>query len=160
MNPGAVIDQTADSESDVPASPGQWPASPERDQLPPDSSLESGECSDQSVQKTVNNPRSASSSQRQSQPSILSHSMPSGRHSPISARHFPRESESPSLESPDLLSPSTGSLDTFKCPMKDCRKSCAGPDGLKYHIEVRCPVIGCLSKADFYSVTMMALQYH
>lgn len=36
--PSAVNDVTADSESDAPVSSGQWPASPEREQLPPDSS--------------------------------------------------------------------------------------------------------------------------
>ena len=36
--PSAVNDATADSESDAPVSSGQWPASPEREQLPPDSS--------------------------------------------------------------------------------------------------------------------------
>ena len=38
MAPSAVDDVTADSESDAPVSSGQWPASPEREQLPPDSS--------------------------------------------------------------------------------------------------------------------------
>ena len=98
MTPRAVIDQTVDSESDVPVSSGQWPESPERDQLPPDSSLESAEHSDHSVHRTLNTPRLLLSSRRQSRVSISSHSMLSRRPSPIT-RDFPIESGSPDVVS-------------------------------------------------------------
>ena len=72
MTPSAVMDQSVDSESDVPVSSGQWPASPERDQLPPDSSGASAELSDHSVQRILKNHRSVASSRRQSHASISS----------------------------------------------------------------------------------------
>ena len=99
ITPSALIDQTVGSESDVPASSGQWPESPERDQLPPDSSLESAEHSDHSVHRTLNTPRLLLSSRRQSRVSISSHSMLSRRPSPTPTRDFPIESRSPNVVS-------------------------------------------------------------
>ena len=142
MTPSVVNDQTADSDSDVPVSSGQWPASPERNQLPPDSSPVNAEHSDHSVQRMMKNPRSVPSSRRQSHASISSHSMPSGRPSPISARRPSRESGSPSMVSPGLLSPSIASssageeVQRFKCQAPGCDKSYRKPAGLKYHMDV------------------------
>lgn len=142
MTPSVVNDQTADSESDVPVSSGQWPASPERDQLPPDSSPVNAEHSDHSVQRMSKNPRSVLSSRRQSHASIPSHPMLSGRPSPISARRPSRESGSPSMISPSLLSPSVASssageeVHPFKCQAPGCDKSYKKPAGLKYHMDV------------------------
>lgn len=116
MTPRAVIDQTVDSESDVPVSSGQWPESPERDKLPPDSSLESAEHSDHSVHRTLNTPRLLLSSRRQSRVSISSHSMLSRRPSPISTRDFPIES---------------GSLDVASWNVVDC-----GADNESNSVEV------------------------
>lgn len=142
MTPSAVIDQTADSESDIPVSSGQWPASPELDQLPPDSSWASAEHSDHSVQRILKNPRSDSSSRRQSHASISSHSLLPGRPSPIPARRFSRETGSPSIVSPGLLSPSVASTSAdeevrrFKCQAPGCDKSYKRSTGLKYHVDV------------------------
>ena len=63
--PNAETDQTAPSESDDPVSSGQWPASPEREQLPPDSSSASAEPSDDSVHRVLNNPPLVSSARKQ-----------------------------------------------------------------------------------------------
>lgn len=142
MTPTGAIDQTADSESDVPVSSGQWPASPERDQLPPDSSSASAEHSDHSVQRISSKPHSVSSSRRQSQASNSSRSMPSRRPSPITARRFSRELESLSMASPGLLSPSFAStsagddVQRFVCQAPGCDKSYKNPNGLKYHVDV------------------------
>lgn len=98
MTPSAAIDQTANSESDVPVSSGQWPSSPERDQLPPDSSSASAEHSDHSVHKTSTKIGSLSSLRRQTHAMNPSHSMPPKRPSPIPARPLSIESESPGRE--------------------------------------------------------------
>lgn len=161
MTPTGAIDQTADSESDVPVSSGQWPASPERDQLPPDSSSASAEHSDHSVQRISSKPHSVSSSRRQSQASNSSRSMPSRRPSPITARRFSRELESLSMASPGLLSPSFAStsagddVQRFVCQAPGCDKSYKNPNGLKYHVDrhhpstgpfenFKCPVEDCI----------------
>lgn len=142
MTPSAISDQTADSESDVPVSPGQWPSSPERDQLPPDSSLESAEHSDYSIQKIPDNPNSVSSSRRQSHASFSSHSMPSGRPSPIPARPFQIASGSPRVVSPGLSSSSViptsadEEVHRFTCQVSGCDKSYKNASGLKYHVDV------------------------
>lgn len=142
MTPSAVIDQTADSESDIPVSSGQWPLSPERDQLPPDSSFASAEYSDHSVQKTSSNPRSISSSRRQSHASSSSYSMPLGRPASISAERFSRGAGSPSMVSPGLSSPSVTSTSAgeevhrFTCQAPGCDKSYKNSSGLKYHVDV------------------------
>ncbi|KAF6226962.1 hypothetical protein HO133_008403 [Letharia lupina] len=141
MTPSAVIDQTADSESDIPVSSGQWPLSPERDQLPPDSSFASAEYSDHSVQKTSSNPRSISSSRRQSHASSSSYSMPLGRPASISAERFSRGAGSPSMVSPGLSSPSVTSTSAgeevhrFTCQAPGCDKSYKNSSGLKYHVD-------------------------
>lgn len=148
MTPSAVNDQTEDSESDVPVSSGQWPSSPERDQLPPDSSLESAEHSDHSVQRIRNNHNSVSSSRRQSRASFSSHSMQSGRPSPIPARPFSIASGSPRMVSPGLLSPSVVSTSAgeevhrFTCQVPGCDKSYKNAGGLKYHVDHRHPRTG------------------
>lgn len=138
----AVTDQTADSESDVPASSGQWPASPERDQLPPDSSSASGEHSDYSVQDISKYPLSFSSSRRQSGASISSHSILSGPPGPISTGRFLRHSGSSSIKSSSILSPSVASSSggeeshRFTCHASGCGKSYKAASGLKYHVDV------------------------
>lgn len=138
----AVTDQTADSESDVPASSGQWPASPERDQLPPDSSSASGEHSDYSVQDNSSYPLSSSSSRRPSGASISSHSISSKPPGPISTGHFLRQSGSSSTKSPGILSPSVASSSggeesrRFTCQASGCDKSYKNASGLTYHVDV------------------------
>ena len=132
MISNAVIDQTADSESDVPLSSGQWPASPERDQLPPDSSSGSTEHSDHLVQRLSKAPLSVSSSRRQSHVSSSSHSMPSGRPSPISARRL-----SHGISSPRGTTPSAGEeVHRFTCQASGCDKSYKNSGGLKHHMDV------------------------
>ena len=137
-----VTDQTADSESDVPASSGQWPASPERDQLPPDSSSASAEHSDHSIKNISKDPISFSSSRRQSHTSKSSNSIPSGRPGRISTRRLLRHSGSPSILSPGILTPSVASssggeeIHRFTCDAPGCDKSYKNPSGLKYHVDV------------------------
>ena len=72
MTPSAVTDSSVNSDTDDPVSSGQWPASPERDQLPPDSSLEYPEHSDHLFESLSNIPRSVSSAPKQSHTSISS----------------------------------------------------------------------------------------
>lgn len=143
LAPSAVIDQTIDSESDAPISSGQWPASPEHDQLPPDSTLASAETSDHSVQRMLNNPRSVSSSQNKRNASISSHSVLSVRRSPMVTRRFSKAIGSPSMVSSDLLSLSGTSTSAgedvrrFTCQAPGCGKSYTRAGSLKYHVDVR-----------------------
>lgn len=138
----AVIDQTADSESDVPASSGQWPASPERDQLPPDSSSASAENSDSSTHNISKHPLSFLSSRRQSHASMSSHSVLSGRPGPISTREFLRHSGPPSMKSSGISTPSvassSGSEDVhrFTCYAPGCGKSYKKSSALENHMDV------------------------
>ena len=106
MIPTPIIDlETTDSESDAPVSSGQWPASPEREKLPPDSSPASAEHSDHSLKRIIDNPPSVSSPRKQSSGSMASHSSPLGRPSPILASHFSGESGPSIRASSGALSP-------------------------------------------------------
>ena len=137
----AVTDQTADSESDIPASSGQWPASPERDQLPPDSSSASAENSDHSIQISLKRPLSVSS-RRQSHESMSSHSLLSGRPGPISTGYDLRQSRSPSRKFSGISTPSAPSssggedVHRFTCRTPGCDKSYKKSSGLKTHMNV------------------------
>ena len=132
MTPSAVIDSTADSESDAPVSSGQWPASPEREQLPPDSSLESAEHSDHSV----------SYARRQRKASFSFHSIPPRPPSPVLARPFSRDSGPFGMTSPSALSPSGTStrageeVHCSACQVPGCNKLCKRSGGLKDHVDV------------------------
>lgn len=138
----AVTGQTAESESDVPASSGQWPASPERDQLPPDSSSASGEHSDYSILDISKYPLSFSSSRRQSGASVSSRSVLSRPPGPISAGRSLRRPGSLKIKSPVIVSPSVASSSggeeshRFTCHESGCGKSYKNAGGLKYHVDV------------------------
>ena len=126
--PTAVIDRTPDSESDVPVSSGQWPASPELNQLPPDSSFASPQHSDHSFERISDNPHQAMSSQRQSSATSSSHSTP---------RRPAREPVSPTYPSPSFMSTSAGGeFHRFTCQASGCDKSYKNPRSLKYHMDV------------------------
>ncbi len=142
MSPNGVIDPTSDSETDNPVSSGQWPASPERDQLPPDSSLETTQHSDHSVQRMSKISRSVSSVRNQSHASVSSQSTPSRRPSPMLVRQSEREPESPHKASLTQLSPSGTSTSAgegnhrFTCRALDCDKSYKRSSSLKRHVNV------------------------
>ena len=110
MSPRAVIDRTTDSESDAPISSEQWPASPEREQLPPDSSSASADHSDHSAHRILNTFRSASPTRRRSNASTSSHSIQSGPPSHISARPSLETSKPLDVMPPTASSPSFTSI--------------------------------------------------
>ena len=140
LSPG--IDLTTDSETDRPLSSGQWPASPERDQLPPDSSLEATECSDHSGQMMLDQPRSVCPTRTQSRTPTSSQSTPSRQSSLVIAKQVTTQSGSPRMSSPGFPSPSGTSTtagegaNRFMCQVTDCGKSYKRSGGLKHHIDV------------------------
>ena len=142
MSPSTVIDRSVDSESDVPLSSGQWPASPEREQLPPDSSLASAEHSDHSAHRILNTSGSAPSVRRSSNASVSCPSMPSESPSPVPARQSSRESGSLGMTFPNAIPPSVTSgsageeFHSFACHVPGCKKSFKESDGLKAHVNV------------------------
>ena len=142
VSPSTVIDRSVDSESDVPLSSGQWPASPEREQLPPDSSLASAEHSDHSVHRVLNTSLSAPSARRPSNASISCPSIPSEPLSPIPARPSSRETGAlgmthPSAISSSVISSSAGEEDHgYACQVPSCNKSFEKAGGLKAHVNV------------------------
>lgn len=142
VNPTTAIDRSIDSESDVPLSSGQWPASPEREQLPPDSSFASAEHSDHSAHESFNTPLPAPSSRKPSNASISCPSVPSEPPSPIPARRSSRESDSVGRTVPSAISPSVTSSSAaeedhgFACQVPGCEKSFKKPAGLNAHVNV------------------------
>ena len=140
--PSVTADHTADSESDVLVSSGQWPASPERDQLPPDSSPASAEKIDPSALRISHDPHSLLSSRTHSNASLSSNSTQLGRLSSKAPRRLPVEPGSPEMVSPGQ--PSTNLTSTsaaeefhrFKSQVPDCSKLYKESDGLKSHLDV------------------------
>ena len=136
--PSVTADHTADSESDVPVSSGQWPASPERDQLPPDSSPASVEHIDHSASRISHDPHSLSSSRAHSNTSFSSSLMQVGRPSSKATRRLSVEpGSSPGHPSISLTSTSAAEeFHRFKCQVPDCSKSYKDSGGLKSHVDV------------------------
>ena len=142
MSPNGVIDPTRDSETDNPVSSGQWHASPDRDQLPPDSSLETTQHSDHSVQRMSKISHSVSSVRNQSHASVSSQSTPSRRPSPMLVGRSERELGSLRKASSSHLSSSSTSTSAgegnhrFTCQAPDCDKSYKRSGSLKRHVNV------------------------
>ena len=136
--PSVTADHTADSESDVPVSSGQWPASPERDQLPPDSSPASVEHIDHSGSRISHDPHLLSSSRAHSNASFSSNSMQLGRPSSKAPRRLSVEpGSSPGHPSINLTSTSAAEESyRFKCQVPDCSKSYKDSGGLRSHLNV------------------------
>lgn len=130
-----------ESESDIPVSSGQWPASPDRNQLPPDSSA--------STTNPDDSPHKASAQ--------ITSDIKRRRHSgtPISAALSPRPISrlsietsrlsketssgpmSPSLVSPSIVSTSAGEeIQSYKCERGGCGKVYKDARALKYHVDV------------------------
>ena len=140
--PSPAIDPATDSETDRPVSSGQWPASPDRDQLPPDSSFEAAEHSDHSALMILDQPCSLNSAETQSCAPMSSRSTPSRKSSLISAKQVAAQLGSPLIASSRISSPSGISITTdectypFTCQMPDCAKSYKRSGGLKNHMDV------------------------
>ncbi|KAM0799531.1 hypothetical protein BDR22DRAFT_322200 [Usnea florida] len=139
--PSVTADHTADSESDVPVSSGQWPASLERDQLPPDSSPASVEKIDPSAPRISHDPHSLSSSRTHSNASFSSNSMQLGRPSLKAPRRISVEPGSPEMGSPGHpatnLTPSSAAEEfhLFKNQVPDCSKSYKDSGGLESQVD-------------------------
>ena len=140
--PSVTADHTADSESDVPVSSGQWPASPERDQLPPDSSPASVEHIDHSASRISHDPHSLSSSRTHSNASFSSNSMHLARPGSDAPRRLSVEPGSPKMVSPRPPSTNLNSTSAaeefhrFKCQVPDCSKMYKDLGSLKSHVDV------------------------
>ena len=136
--PSVTAGHTADSESDVPVSSGQWPASPERDQLPPDSSPASVEHIDHSASRISHDPHSLSSSRTHSNASFSTNSMQLGRPSSKARWRLSVEPRSsPGYPSTILTFTSAAEeFHRFKCQVPDCSKSYKDSGGLKSHVGV------------------------
>lgn len=127
---------TQDSESDKPVSTAQWPPSPDRNALPPDSSMPSVEHSDPGT-TTRSNHRSANYSRRPSHAStssrnLVSNGVKSGRSQGSSI-----SSSEPDLSfgSPSIVSNSAGEeIRRWRCQL--CNKSYKNSGSLKYHVNV------------------------
>ena len=140
--PSVTADHTADSESDVPVSSGQWPASPERDQLPPDSSPASVEKIYPSASRISHDPHSLSSSRTHSNASFSSNSMPFGRPSSKAPRRLSVELGSPEIVSPGhpstSLTPASAAeeFQPVKSQIPECSNSYEDSGGLKSQVDV------------------------
>ena len=156
------------SDSDVPVSSGQWPASPDRDELPPDSSMDSVWHNDRA---TISLP--THHARRESQAPLPSYSKHVPSPSPLRTS-FSREM-SPVAANPELLSPSLVStsadegtgLSEYRCSEIGCDKSYQRSASLKAQIDrdrkdtrsidaYKCPELGC----DKAYPSLDALKYH
>lgn len=134
--PRSKPESTQDSESDRPLSSAQWPSSPVRDALPPDSSVPSAGHSDPDT--TLQNKRILpDQSRRPSNASVSSQLV-------ASTKMKSRPSQIPSISSlesdlslgsPSIISNSAGEeVQHWRC--HPCDKSYTNPGGLKYHNNV------------------------
>jgi len=146
-------DGQEDSESDIPISSGQWPQSPDRNQLPPDSSMDSTVHSDHLAQAEPVQTVSGTQTRRSSYASVSSNLASPLRPSPMLLTSPSRNSEesSPRPKSAGLFSPSIVSNSAgeetleFRCRAIGCDKSYNKASALMYHIEVSC--LGVLMKS-------------
>lgn len=171
--PSVTADHTADSESDVPVSSGQWPASPEREQLPPDSSPPSVEHIDHSASRISHDPHSLSSSRTHSNASFSSNSMQLGR---LSSKAPWRLSVDPgsSPRHPSTILTFTSAAEEFhrfKCQVPDCGKSYKDSGGLKSHVDLvhpsterpenfKCAVKGCTESYSTPEILHHHVEHH
>ena len=137
-SPGLRDTARDDSDSEIPVSSSEWPPSPlfeqPKDELPPDSSIESiehpmsGSCKDSSrsnhiLQKQIHLETSASSTP--------------ARSSQRKPKRTSKALQIAARSSPSLVS---GSADEgtkrFKCREPGCNKAYVGVSGLRYHMEV------------------------
>ena len=138
-----------DSESDAPVSSGQWPPSPESNQLPPDSSIASVDHSEGSIPQTAAYSPSRLLSRRSSHVSVLSGSMSSARPRPIVKPGSLTDLAVPSPgivsssnSSPSIVSTSAGEDGKpFRCRRDGCNKAYTVLGSLQRHVKVQSPRI-------------------
>ena len=126
---------TNESDSDVLVSSGQWPPTPDRNQLPPDSNLASADHSDHSKTKATAKFTPEKLSHILSKTPVASSPILSTPPSPMPALRSPRNLAEPS---PSIISNSAGEeIRGFTCRAIACEKTYDNAAALKYHIEFR-----------------------
>ena len=124
-----------ESDSDVPVSSGQWPPSPDRNQLPPDSSLASADHSDHAKTEAMALFTPEEDTRTLAKTSVVSSPILSTQPSPTSA---PRPSRNAVEASPSIVSNSASEeTQQFACQAIGCEKTYDNGAALKFHIEFR-----------------------
>lgn len=137
-SPGLEETNNGDSDSEIPVSSAEWPPSPPfeqpKDELPPDSSMETTGIPNGGNGRNVDMYNHVSLTQEIP-------TTPESSTSTRSKRKNPNKT-SKALQSAARLSPSlmSGSADEgvkrFKCQEPECNRAYAGASGLRYHIMV------------------------
>ena len=131
---GVHIGTSYESESDIPISSGQWPPSPDRNQLPPDSSMGSAKFPDlYDNTRSVVPSTSGSLTRKLANPSPRSSVVPIMPHAITNGHSSTRSSKEPS---PSAISNSAGEdKHLFKCHTVNCGRSYKSAAALNYHTE-------------------------
>ncbi len=131
---GVHIGTSYESESDIPVSSGQWPPSPARNQLPPDSSMGSANFPDvHDKTRSVAPSTPGSLTRKLTNPSSRSSVVPIMPPGMANGQASTRNSMDPS---PSVFSNSAGEdKHLFKCHTVNCGRSYKSAAALNYHTE-------------------------